>query len=85
LRDAGWHNIGAADIHTPIYVGGHGTVDDAVTLLRTGSIGRTTLAGIDRDTEARALEDVRTALAPHHDGKGVQLDAGVWCVTARAL
>jgi SAM-dependent methyltransferase len=84
LRDAGWRDMSAADIHTPIYVGGHGTVDDAVTFLRTGSMGRTMLADIDRDAEARALEDVRAALAPHHDGKGVRLDAAVWLITAEA-
>jgi SAM-dependent methyltransferase len=84
LEAAGWHDITAADTHTPIYVGGHGTVDDAVEFLRTGSLGRTMLAGLDPDTEARVVDAVRTALAAHHDGTGVRLDAAVWLITALA-
>jgi SAM-dependent methyltransferase len=84
LGVAGWHDIRATDTHTPIYVGGRGTVDDAVAFLRTGSMGRTMLDGVNSDTEVRAVAAVRTALEPHHDGQGVRLDAAVWLVTARA-
>jgi SAM-dependent methyltransferase len=84
LADAGWRDVTATDTHTPIYVGGRGTVDDAVEFLRTGSMGRTMLEGIDPHTEARAVSAVRTALTPHHDGHGVRLDAAVWLITAVA-
>ena len=67
-------------VHTPILVGGEGTIDDAVEFLRTGSLGRTMLAGADPDTQARAIASVRTALAPYADEEGVRLGAAVWLV-----
>jgi SAM-dependent methyltransferase len=84
LQEAGWHDVRTDDTHTPIYVGGHGTVEHAVDFLRAGSIGRTLLSGADPDTQARAIEAVRAAFEPHHDGRGVRLDAAVWLVSARA-
>lgn len=84
LQAAGWHDIHADEIHTPIYVGGLGTLEHAVNFLRTGSIGRTMLDGVDPETQERAVDAVRAALEPHHDGNGVRLDAAVWLVTARA-
>jgi hypothetical protein len=63
-------------------VGGGGTLDDAVEFLRTGSMGRTVLAGASADTAARALHAVRDTLAQHLTGDGVRLDAAVWCVSA---
>jgi len=84
LQAAGWHDVRSDDTHTPIYVGGHGTVDHAVDFLRTGSIGRTMLDGADPGTEERALAALQAAFEPHHDGQGVRLDAAVWLVTAHA-
>ncbi len=84
LQDAGWSDIDTTDVRTPMYVGGHGSLDHAVKFLRSGSIGRTMLSGVDPDTQERAVEAVRNALEPHHDGRGVRLEAAVWLVTARA-
>ena len=82
LDASGWSNIAATDTRIPMYVGGHGTVADAVEFLRTGPIGRTVLAGIDPNTEGRALDAVRAVLEPHHDGVGVRLEAAVWLLSA---
>jgi len=84
LHAAGWHDVRTDDTRTPIYVGGHGTVEHAVDFLRTGSMGRTMLNGVDAGTQEHALDGVRAAFEPHHDGRGVRLDAAVWLVTARA-
>jgi hypothetical protein len=84
LEDAGWHGVDVASRRTAILAGGGRTLDDAVEFFRTGSIGRTALAGVDPDTAARALDAVRTALAPYADSTGVHLEAAVWLVTARA-
>jgi SAM-dependent methyltransferase len=84
LAEAGWHNIAVASRHAPILVGGAGTLDDTIDFLRTGSMGRTMLAGADPDTAARATASVREALAPYADHEGVRLDAAVWLVTAQA-
>jgi SAM-dependent methyltransferase len=84
LTDAGWHDINVTSRHTPLLVGGGGTVDDAVEFLRTGSIGRTVLAGADAATTERAIREVGDALSAHFTADGVQLDAAVWLVQASA-
>lgn len=83
LASAGWHEITVTSKHTSIPVGGGGPLDDIVAFLRTGSIGRVVLAGVDPGAEARALRSVRDALARHADAHGVHLDAAVWLVQAR--
>jgi hypothetical protein len=82
--DAAWHNIVIESRHTPMLIGGTGTLDNAVDLLRTGSLGRTMLAGVDPATTARAIDTVRCALKPYATGDGVPIGAAVWLVTARA-
>jgi SAM-dependent methyltransferase len=82
LSDAGWRDIDVGPRQTSMLVGGGGSLDDAVEFLRTGSMGRTVLAGADDDTAARAVRAVRDALAEHLADDGVRLDAAVWCVSA---
>ena len=84
LADAGWREITVTSQHTPMLVGGGGTVDDSVEFLRTGSLGRALLAGADAATTTRALDAVHGALAPHLSADGIQLDAAVWLVQAVA-
>jgi hypothetical protein len=84
LSDAGWCDVSASSQHTAMLVGGAGSIDDAVEFLRTGSIGRTLLANAVPDAAARGLDAVRTALAQHFTGDGVELDAAVWLVQATA-
>jgi len=84
LTEGGWHDINVTSRHTSLLVGGGGTVDDAVEFLRTGSIGRTVLAGADAAATERALREIRDALSTHHTADGVQLDAAVWLVQASA-
>jgi SAM-dependent methyltransferase len=83
LAGAGWRDIGITPVHTLILLAGGGTIDDAVEFLRTGSLGRTTLAGADPATQARAVASVRAALAHYADHEGVHLGAAVWLVRAR--
>jgi SAM-dependent methyltransferase len=84
LATAGWRDIKITGEHASILVGGGGIIDDAVEFLRTGSIGRTILAGADADTAGRAIASVRAALTPYADASGVHLDAAVWLVQATA-
>jgi SAM-dependent methyltransferase len=84
LTDAGWRDIQLTAARTPMLVGGGGTVDDAVAFLRTGSLGRTMLAGADPVTAAQALDSLHAALTPHADSDGVRLSAAVWLVRAVA-
>jgi SAM-dependent methyltransferase len=84
LAASGWRDFQATPEHTQILVGGGGSIDDAVSFIRTGSMGRTMLAGADADTAERAVASLRTAVAPYADADGVRLGAGVWLVQAAA-
>lgn len=84
LGAASWRDITITEQRTPILVGGAGTLDDAVEFLRTGSMGRTLLAGAAKDTERLAIAAVRAALEPRVREEGLRLGAAVWLVTARA-
>lgn len=84
LTDAGWHDIGIEPFSTPILLGGPGTVEDAVSFLRSTGMGRILFAEKDPATVAAALDAVRESLSPHADADGVRLDAATWIVTARA-
>jgi SAM-dependent methyltransferase len=84
LAAAGWQDIEIASERTSILVGGGGSVDDAIEFMRTGSMGRTMLAGADAGTVDRAVASVRAAFAPHADADGVHLGAAVWLVQAVA-
>jgi SAM-dependent methyltransferase len=84
LHDAGWHDIDIASRETSLLLGGPGPLDHTMEFLRTGSMGRTLLTGVDTRTATRALDAVREALAPFTEAEGVRLGAAVWLVTARA-
>jgi SAM-dependent methyltransferase len=84
LTGAGWREIDIAPAHTPILVGGGGTVDDAVEFLRGGSMARSALASADPPTEQQALASVRSALLPYADSEGVHLGAAAWIVRGLA-
>jgi len=84
LAAAGWRDISATAEHAQLLVGGGGSIDDAVEFIRTGSLGRTMLAGADAGTIDRAVASLRAALAPHADADGIRLGAAVWQVQAVA-
>jgi SAM-dependent methyltransferase len=84
LAASGWGDIEITPEQTQILVGGGGSLDDAVRFVRTGSMGRTALAGADADTVDRAIASVRAALAPYAGADGVRLAAAVWLVQAVA-
>ncbi|MGY4644272.1 class I SAM-dependent methyltransferase [Cellulomonas sp. URHB0016] len=80
LGAAGWTGIELRPVTTPLLLGG--SPEDAVSFLRSGTLGRRVLDDADEGTEARALEAVRAALAEHTVADGVRLDAAVWLVRA---
>jgi SAM-dependent methyltransferase len=84
LAGAGWNDVTVTSRHTPMLLGGGGSVDDTLAFLRSGSMARTMLNGVDADTEAGAVRSVRRELEARADGDGVRLDAAVWLVQARA-
>lgn len=84
LAAAGWRDIQATAKHARLLVGGGGSIDDTISFIRTGSMGRTMLAEADADTVDRAVASLRAALVPHADADGVRLGAAVWLVQAVA-
>lgn len=84
LADAGWRDVGVEPFSTRIAVGGPGTVEDAVTFLRSTGMGRILFAEADPAAVETALDAVREALTPHVDGDAVRLDSATWIVTAHA-
>lgn len=83
LAAAGWHHIDIEPMRTSLLVGGGGGLDETVEFLRSGSMGRTLLGGVDAETSARAVLAVRDMLARHHSDGGVRLEAAIWRVVAR--
>lgn len=63
---------------------GGGTLEDAVTFLRTGSMGRKILDGAEAGAQSRAIDAMRAALARRAHGNEVYLEAAVWLVQAKA-
>jgi len=84
LAAAGWQDVEITAEPAPILVGGGSSIDDAVEFLRTATMGRTMLAGVDAATADRAIASVRAALAPYTDADGVRLGAAAWLVQAAA-
>ncbi len=84
LEESGWTGVEVEDVTVAIPVGGGGPVEEAVTFLRTGTLGQRVLGDADPATQERVLDQVREALAPHAGPDGVLLDASVWLVRARA-
>ena len=59
------------------------SLDDALGYLADSGPGRALLESIPEGAARdAALADVRAALVPHHGSAGVQLDGGIWIVTA---
>ncbi len=83
LGDAGWTDVGLDEAAYPVPVGGAFTLDDVMTWVRGSSLGRSALTGVDPETERRALDSVRDALAPLMSDDGLVLPGAAWLVRAR--
>ncbi|MGQ0803257.1 MAG: class I SAM-dependent methyltransferase [Actinomycetota bacterium] len=83
LTDAGFEDVNIDGASPPLVIGGGGSLDDAVTFMREGAIGRTLLADAELDAAARAVDAVRAALSPYVTSRGVELASAVWVVRAR--
>jgi SAM-dependent methyltransferase len=82
LVDAGWVDVRVDAVSLPVPVGGAYTLDDAAAHVAASSLGRSLLAGVDEATAARALDEVRDALAPFLTDDGVVLSSAAWLVRA---
>ena len=82
LGAAGFGDPSVTAFETSLLLGGVGSVEDAVEFLRSTGMGRTLLSQAPTDVVDHALDGVRAAVAPHHDGDGVRLASAIWIVTA---
>lgn len=69
------------DAQAFVYLGSDG--DDAFGFVRGIGMTQRMLDGLDDTARARALQELRTPLAPHDTGEGVLLDSCAWLITAR--
>jgi SAM-dependent methyltransferase len=83
LTDSGWHSVCVTPERVPMLMGG-GTIEDAVTFLRTGWLGRSVLDGAEAGAQARAIDALRAALTRRARGDEVHLETAVWLVQAKA-
>jgi SAM-dependent methyltransferase len=84
LVGAGWNDVTLTSRHASMLLGGGGSIDETLGFLRSGSLGRTMLKGVDADTEARAVRSLRQVLEGRAHGDGARFDAAVWLVRASA-
>ena len=82
LDASGFVDVSVTPYEASLLLGGVGSVEHAVAFLRNTGMGRALLSEAPPDVVDTALTGVRDALAPHHDGDGVRLNAATWIVTA---
>ncbi|MBT5432796.1 MAG: class I SAM-dependent methyltransferase [Alphaproteobacteria bacterium] len=82
LGEAGFQDI-AIDSHEP-FMSNPGTLDEVTNFLTYFGPASRLIADADDATKKAVENEVREAIAPRHDGKGVALKAAMWIVTARA-
>jgi SAM-dependent methyltransferase len=83
LTSAGFVDIGIDSAEPSMLIGGGGTLDEAVTFMREGGIGKALLAEADPAVVPAALDAVRDSLEPYVTPRGVELGSAVWIVRAR--
>ncbi len=82
LGDAGFSDITVDPFETRILLGGGGSLDDAVTFLRSTGMAHALFDEAPAADVERAIDAVTTALEPHLTSEGVQLGAATWLVSA---
>lgn len=82
LESAGWNDIAFEDIDDRIYIGGPGTVEDAVAFSMISGPMATSLSTLAPEVTDRVRERLLEAFSPHHDGTGVLFDARARLVRA---
>lgn len=86
LDASGWDDVAIEEISDPIYLGGRGTVEDAVDFVVNGSAMAGALEEQGPDAVAEAKRLVGEAIGQQHDGTGVRFSALAHLVIAhRAL
>ncbi|MFI1147446.1 class I SAM-dependent methyltransferase [Streptomyces sp. NPDC020817] len=80
LRGAGFVDVAFTDVHEPVYYGPDAAA--ALDWVRGFTCTSETLGRLDPAAAARAVENLRGALAEHLTDEGVRFDSRAWIVTA---
>jgi SAM-dependent methyltransferase len=80
LRDAGFRDVELDDVQEPFYAGVD--ADDAFGFVSQTGMAAGMLGGLDGDTRARALDNLRATIAEHQTTDGVLFGSGAWLITA---
>ena len=82
LLAAGFTDVEATSLETPMLLAGGGTVAETVDFLLATGIGKALLDGADPVAAAAAVNAVTETLSEYLDDDGVRLGAASWLVTA---
>lgn len=85
LEAAGWTDVAFDRIDADTWIGD--TVDEAIAFqLALGPAGEIVreAGALGEEKRPRIVEDLRAALAPFREARGVVMSTSSWCVTARA-
>lgn len=82
LKSAGYTRIAIDPFDTTMLLGGGGSLDDALTFLRSTGMARALFADAPAETVERAVDAVATALEPYVTPDGVRMGAAAWLVVA---
>ena len=80
LEGAGFVDVAFDDVAVPFFFGAD--TDDAFDFAQSIGIVRGLLDDLDGERRARALDELRDALAAHEADEGVVFDSRVWVITA---
>ena len=82
LEHAGYTHIAIDGLNLPLRL--EGSLDAAVAFYRDIGPAARLLREASPDARERALQSMRDALAPHHDGRGIRFGAAAWLASATA-
>jgi SAM-dependent methyltransferase len=82
LGDAGFVRVAVEPFNCSVLLAGGGSIDETMHYLLTSGSGRALLENATEPARTAAIDAVREALEPRHDGEGVRLGAAAWMVTA---
>jgi SAM-dependent methyltransferase len=82
LEGAGYRAVDFEPVTDAVLLAGGANLDDTMEFLGGTRMARVLFADAPPETEARALDAVRAALAPHQGPDGIRLGAAAWLVRA---
>ena len=80
LTQAGFENVELVDVREPLFLGDSAAA--AFDFISRQGVCRGLLQGLDRETQDRALDELRNVFVGYETADGVMLESGSWLVSA---